>query len=559
MLTHYRELLRQSLGTILVAALIAGAAAFGLSLLLLRAMPIYESSVTLNMQPSTEDLQFNSAFMGVSQFNPATIIAQTHIERILSRPVIERAVDIVLEQSGGAALIDPPNAFDRFRAGVFRWLRIMNSGFFAPPTQREAYVGDLRSATSVEIVEGSYILLVTVAYTDPVLAARAANALAQAYVDHARDGFARDAAEVDRSLDAVVRRTENRRADLVEERRAIELDLGVTDIPAERTNLLSERSAAREALQEARIEIAELRTRLTGLQDGAIQEGDADLARQFRQGLVAARASIAATEAQLDERRANLGAAEDALRDLDAAQEAFADVDRRIAGVDADLAELQDRRVQIELAREARLSQVRTISEARVPVYPSFPKVLVNTIVGTVLGAILATVPILAMDVLGDRIRTSEDLRGGFGSRVLPSVTPRLRRQARRFLRRGGRPSRALRRYAEQMGRQFVSEGPRRWPAEAVRVTATGSPDDVAGLATVMRAVIAVLGRQKADGSPLDVEALPPMSRIADWGASAGRHVVVGIPPGEATHAEIESIAAGDGPGRPATFATLVL
>ena len=93
MLDHYRELLRHFWKTIVIGALVAGGLTLALSMLLLRAAPIYEASVTLNMQPSTEELRFNSSFLGVSQFNPATIIAQTHIERLLSRKVAGRAIE----------------------------------------------------------------------------------------------------------------------------------------------------------------------------------------------------------------------------------------------------------------------------------------------------------------------------------------------------------------------------------------------------------------------------------------------------------------------------------
>ncbi|WP_308918060.1 hypothetical protein [Jannaschia sp. LMIT008] len=558
MLAHYRELFRQFRWTILGAAVVGGLGALAISMVLLRTMPIYESSVTLNMQPSAEDLQFNSAFLGVSQFNPATIIAQTHIERILSRPVMERAVDIVIEQSGGGGLSAPPDAFDRLRTDVFRWLRILNSGFFVPPTEIEAYINDLRGATSVEIVEGSYILLVTVSHTEPVIAARAANALAAAYVELAQTDLRNDAAEVDRSLDVIVDRNEALLSELMDERQAIGSALGVVDVAAERENLLAGRAAALEALQDARIDMAEARATISGLEDSVENESDGDLARQFRQALVTARASIATAEVRFAEREANLRAAQDALRELDAAQNTLADVEQRIASMEAELAELQQRRVRTDLAREARLSQVRTISEAQVPIYPTSPKVLFNTIVGFIVGAVLATVPILAMDVLGDRIRTSEDLRGGFSSRVLPPIRPKLVRSARRFLRRGGRPPRRLRRFAEQLGLLFATTGPRRWPDRAVHVTALGSTREVEDTEAVLRAAVGILDRRGADGARIEVEMLPPLPHIRDWGARAGQHVVIGIPPGEATRTEVRSVANALGDQPPATFAALM-
>src|SRR5690606_26645942 len=158
MFNHYTDLLRHYRKTLVLGALVAGILTLILSLVAQKIMPIYEATVTLNMQPSEEELRFNSGFMGVSQFNPATIIVQTHIERLLSQQVANRALDILIEQSGGALPVVPPTAFDRFKAEFRRWYNILNYGYFVVPPQRDAFVTDLINATEVEYVEGSYIL-----------------------------------------------------------------------------------------------------------------------------------------------------------------------------------------------------------------------------------------------------------------------------------------------------------------------------------------------------------------------------------------------------------------
>ena len=397
----------------------------------------------------------------------------------------------------------------------------------------------------------------SVSHSDPQVAADAANALAEAYIIQAQVDFSEDAAEVDRTLEVVQTRAEGDLAELVTRRRDIARQLGITSLSAERTELLDSRSAARLALQEAELDIAQLRTQVEGLAGSAGREGDADIARQLRQTLVEVRASISAAETRRTLREENLRRAEQALRDLAVAEDSFLELDQKIKEAETDLAELQERRVQIELAREARLSQVRTISDARVPVYPRFPKVLVNTIVGLILGGILVLVPVSAMDILGDRVRTTEDLRGSFGTRVLPAVSPRLLRQARKYRKRGRMPGAALRRFADIVGRRLSSEGPRRWPDSTLYVTAMGSDADTAKLATVMRAVVAFLEREGPDGTPLKVKALPTLSRLSDWTKHSGDHVVIGLHAGEALRDELDSIA-GHGSEMSPTFATIL-
>ena len=204
MISHYSDLLRHYWKMILSGAAGAGLLAYLLSVLLLDAMPFYKASVAVNMQPSEEALMFNRGFLGVSQFNPATIIAQTHIERILSREVAERTLDILLAEPGAAAAPEPPNALDRIKAAFWRTWNNLNYGYFVQPTEREQQINDLMGAIDVEMVEGSYILLVEITYDNPEIAARAANALLQAYIDQTREDFSVDSTALDNALETVI-------------------------------------------------------------------------------------------------------------------------------------------------------------------------------------------------------------------------------------------------------------------------------------------------------------------------------------------------------------------
>jgi len=558
MLDHYRELLRHFWKTIVIGALVAGGLTLALSMLLLRAAPIYEASVTLNMQPSTEELRFNSSFLGVSQFNPATIIAQTHIERLLSRKVAGRAIDILTEEAGGTLQIEPPTAFRRFKAAVWRWYNILNFGYCQPQPVRETYFSDLLGATKVETVEGSYILLVSVSHSDPALAARAANALAQAYVDQTRDEFRTDAAQVDETLQNVIAAREKDLARYAAEYQNTASNFGITNLDQERSIMLDTRAAARAALQNAEVELALLDTTIASLEASITRASDAETVRQLRQTLAETQASRAGNEARLEFRSQRVSDADQALRELKTAGEALAQIEQRITETEADLTELQNRQVAAGVAREAQLSQIRTIDSASVPVYPKFPKVLINTIVATILGSILVLVPIVAMDVLGDRARTSEDLRRTLGTRVLPPVTRRLLRQARRYLD-GGKPGTALQRYAHAVGRRFVSDSPHRWPSKALLVTAFGTQADVTALHDLFKAVLKIAAPTAADGGVPEAVELPPIARIADWSVYKDRQVVVGLRSGVVDRDELNALGRSDAVASgPVSYATLL-
>ncbi|OED49880.1 hypothetical protein [Leisingera sp. S232] len=562
MLNHYIELLSLFRRKILKTALFSAGAALVLSLLLLKEMPIYESSVTMNMQPSQEDLRFNSAFLGVSQFNPATIIAQSHIERLLSRPVAGRAIDILVSQNDGNMPSDPPSVIGKLRKAVFRWLRILNSGYFVDLPEREQYISDLISASNIEIVEGSYILQASVSYTDPVIAAAAANALAQAYIEAAQEELSRDAARVDDALKAVQEDEEAKLALLLEERWSLEKQLGVSSLAAERSYRQDNRSAARHALEEANVVLLERESQLEALVAAIAREGDAGISRQLRQDLVKIRGALASARVRQAQRQDNLDAAEQALQDLGQAQEAFVAVDQRIADTRTELADLQERRIQTELARNAQLSQVRIISAAEPAVYPKFPMVMFNTVVGFIVGSLVMLVPIFASDVLGTRLRTSEDVRAIFGARSLPRLTPALLSAAKSVVKRDRAATPALRAFAEQVGHRLAVEGSGRWPTDTLYVTTQGASANANDLQLVMQAVVKILGRKNAQGEPLPVTALLPVSQISDWSALSRHHLVIGLASGGTNEAEVIGLAGGaqvsENGRSPSTFAMLL-
>lgn len=547
MLKHYLDLLSHFRKVVLIGAVGTGALACVLSILLLEVMPLYKSSVTLNMEPSDEALSFNRAFMGVTQFSPASIITQTHIERLLSRPVAERALDILISEAGGDLPVDPPTVLDKVKTALWQTWNVLNYGYFSPPLERDQWLNDLMSATDVTMVEGSYILYLEIIYDQPEMAARAANALARAYIETASQQFAADAAAVDA---AIARLQADKNAELAsgrETRRALERQLGFNSVDEGRAVLISGRVEAAKAVNDAERQIRQLREKLEAV--GATEDEAVALLADLPQAV------------ELAERRVGtLNRANAALAALEETDAALAAVDLRIREIETDLATLQDRRQKTSLAREARMQQVRIISEALVPVYPFFPKVLLNTMVGTILGAILALAPIAMLDVLDDRVRTAADLRQIVGSRTLPSVSRGLGARARDFLRGSATPGRQLVQFADVMARRLAVEMPGRARGRRIYVTALGSAEQMARLQAVVDAALRQTEPLPVEGAPqTEVVALPAFGRIADWGRDGDGAVIVGLASGSADRLEVEGMAAAiAGPNSPPFFAVLL-
>lgn len=529
MLTHYLDLVRQFWKLILATAFGTGVLAGALSMILLQVMPVYRSSVTMNMQPSEEALRFNNAFRGVSQFNPATIIAQAHIERLLSRPVAERALDILIAEGADPLAADTPDALQRVKAFLLRTWAVLNYGYYEPAADRDRMVNDLMQATDLKAVAGSYILRLEVSYDDPDLAARAANALSRAYIEVASEDFAREAAAADAALARLQSERQAELARQMERRREADRALGFESVEDGRAILLAARTEARQALAASERQVAALRERI----DRTAVADTAALARL--------RAELHAAEVLVDRGVEALAEAEAGLQALDRTETELLEIDQKIREAETDLDELQTRRIAAELAREARLNQVRVINEAVVPAYPAFPKVLVNTVIGTILGGLLVIAPIAMLDVLDDRVRTAEDLRQAVGSRALRTVSRNLVAQARQFLQTGRPPGRMLEEYAATMGRRFLTQGRQRWPERPVYVTAFGLSEDVARLHAVIEAAVRIVAPQGGDGTvPPRVVALPEMSMLTDWSAYRDGTMVIGVAAGKASSVEVE-------------------
>ncbi|MEM1313634.1 MAG: hypothetical protein AAGI51_03715, partial [Pseudomonadota bacterium] len=412
---------------------------------------------------------------------------------------------------------------------------------------REQALADLTDAIDIEVVAGSYIMSLEVSYDDPDLAARAANALARAYIEVSGEDFAEEAAVVDAALAELQAKKETDLAAHLLRRRTLDRELGFQSLDDGRAMLLGNRTAARQAVAASERQLDVLQERLE-----SAEETDAEALAELQ-------ARLQDSQVLAARRNEALAAAEVELETLDLTESRLAEIDQRIIEAESDLAELQSRRILTELAREARLEQVQIINDAVAPTYPAFPKVMLNAVMGVIVGMALALAPIVARDVLDDRVRTAEDLRAAVGARALPTTSRRLHEQARRYLRRGRKPGRTLSLYAEAMGRRFLSEGRPRWPEERLYVTAFGSQEDVSRLHAVTEAAARLLAPAGGpDGKAPVVVELPKLSHLVDWSPCAEATAVIGVAAGEADRAEVERAAASAREAGAAPFVTVI-
>lgn len=384
LLRHYRRLI------VATWVFIVGGVA-GFSVLFLFVIPLYTATAKITLLPTQSELAFSNQFVRSTTINPANLLTQTHIEYLLSFETSEETVQRIIEQFPPESRPEPTglkaafrDGFIAFRSGVWRVYNTLNSGRHVEVDPMTDAILGLQDGIKVEMVEGTYILEISVTMDHPKGAAVAANLLAEVYVDRLRDE------------------------------------------------------------------------------------------------------ALAAADRMEEELRAQLSAP------------------------GGDYTQIEDQIRALQLTRSANLDTLRVIDPAVEPVYPSFPKVVVNTIFAIV-GAIFATAFILVVgDTFSSRIKTNADLARVMGAKALGSV--RLR---------GGRLKPGWRKglvaFRRRMNLQADPD-----PAHGA-VIAAGTSADAAEAKTLIDAVVAPAAAEAASVSPRNAGSAARTPEAAEEVHTAGR------------------------------------
>jgi len=550
MLSHYLELLRLYRARILITVLVAGLTGLMLSVLILKTSPSYTASVTLNMQPSEEALLFNRQFMGQSQFNPATIITQTHIERILSKPVAERAIQKLREERGDVTQIErEPSILGNLKLLLWKTWTRLNYGEYRPAPEELQLTNELLEALDIETVEGSYILKIEAAHEYPTIAADVANAVAETYVVMAAEEFAAEsdrAAEVlrqrvidmDATLDTLLREKETLRqrydiADIA--RQASLLLVSIEDAQAR----LAEDQLKRQLLQ---IELDRLTDQISGRSSNStgpintLNERISDLDQ-----LLSFRSS------QIAQKSAELSL-------LSNRESEFTEINEQIETARAEVATVRQQLSSFELGVQTQARQIQLVSPASAPLYPSSPKVLVNFIASMIVATLLCFMVAVVQDIFGARIRTGADLNATVGDRALPAGSARMLAKKRSFigLRRFRREAQ-LRQFIEAFGQTMsVEDG---WKSSGIIITGYLPNEELIEVRNFIASVVRQSIRGPGQDEQFKISTIGPIHGVKDWDAIQKGPVIVALKPNQKFDYEIQgALELGRNPVRKPMF-----
>jgi len=397
----------------------------GLSTAILYALPFYTATATVAILPTDAEIAYTKNLGGDGQSGAAALMPALHIEYLLSRPVAERVLEKVRAQLDQQAPVEGWKLAVKEVVGEtvkfgFKVYSILNSGKFVEPTPYEQALSRLMRSIDLEVVENSFILQIEVTLPQNAQAtALAANALAEAYVERVTEQTSKAAQSLIDSIDKEIEKRNQKYRELQDREYVLRKEAGILSLEQERQSLLSAREIEQERLLEIKIEREELEARLK-----AYENDRAELRRRGTLALV--EEEIALSDAKLSAlarrealRQQSVDGINDELASLNERENPIIEIQREIARVRDEIDGLEGRKTELGLSQSKALSIVRIVNPAMEPIYASFPKVVVNTVIAILASIFIAIFVLIAVDTLPGSVKTSVDLRRLVGNRAL--------------------------------------------------------------------------------------------------------------------------------------------
>lgn len=379
----------------IVVALVLGCtlAAWLFSVTVLANDPVFESAARLNIVPTGEELGYANRFVRGSNFEGGSVLVQTYAEFAHTRPVVAPIVDRYIAEHARAADQNPAGWIAANTGppalSPGRLVAILNYGSAPVVPLRDDMIDALIENTRIEIVEGTYLIRITVGWDDPESAAWFANALADAVIARADTRSRLAGTEIAESLSDRLAQKKAELAATLRQSRGLKGSLGVVDIDRQKLALLeaqvteqSQLTSDQATLKTSESQVAGLRRQANGKLTSAQQIVEQTLATEapradgIRRGIAVREGRVAQIRAQI----AKLGRNEDAVKALD----------DRAAALQTEVTALTERVSFSETENLANAPRIELVERAVPPLVRSSPKTLFNTALGFVAGCALA-------------------------------------------------------------------------------------------------------------------------------------------------------------------------
>jgi len=429
--------------------------------------PVYEGTVQLLIEKTDPNVL---SFKGVTEERAGFGIDdyyQTQYKLLQSRSLARR----VVEKLG--LLSDPAYGGPRTKEEV--------DAILAQPAgqspELEGAIDGFLGSVSVRPVRNSRLVNVGFSSFQPDLAARAANALANAYIEQSLDQRFQTSSEAGTWLNDQIKDQQRKVEELGRQLQAIREREGLVNIDERRTLLeqrLKELGTALNERKTERLQKEALWRQMAGagnpeelpdvMRSGLVQSLRIELANLERQQAqlleryLDQHPEVVKVRNQIDETRKKIRAeAQRVIRSaendykaaaaqessvsaaLEAAKQETQDIARRAVNYDAQkreadaaqqvLTSLMSREKETNVATELKSSNIRIVDPATVPKYPVKPRKIRDIAMGLLLGLFLSVGLAFFLEYLDNTLKTPDDIRRYLGAPLL-GVVPELKSQS---------------------------------------------------------------------------------------------------------------------------------
>jgi len=338
--------------------------------------PTYTAKTTVTMLPSYSEIMYTLRRSDFDGQNPALVLTQTQTEFLLSRTIASTIVDqLVAEGMIADPDADSAGALTRFVVRPISRIpghvqTFLNYGRLGGESARERLVTRMQRGIRVGNVPGSYILSISVTWPDPEIAQRAANLLANTYMETTR--------EQNRQAMALMRR--------FAEERINEDHLRLREVEGQIRDLKSQSSVYLSLVSETPLQLKQLEDYVT--QKSKLELRSLELRARIESGrktgsftdTMAMHADYVATRDALKDLRGMMARRQAELDKVPATEFNLVQLQLRKEQITQSLEAFQEMLIQAGIAETSYLHTVRVIDAAKLPTLPSGPGLLTSQI-----------------------------------------------------------------------------------------------------------------------------------------------------------------------------------
>lgn len=396
----------------------------GLSIALLYINPIYSGTAKILMKPTEAEISFTRGWVMDSQFSPASVMAQTHMEYIMSRPVLERTVRKIIAELPPQP---PPEGFkakmsefaSKAKQVFWKTYNTLNYGKYIPLTPFQDAYAELEDGVDIEIIESSYLLEIEVCLKYQEAVKIAANELANGYVERVFEQTNKAAKKIETFLNQEISNHENVISTLVSKEFDLRKKINLLDLQMDNETLNSIHESEQAKMSDLKITAQELATRLKSLKGQKKKIRAPRIEELIEETLIIGEAKLKALNETIPKRKSIVEGINEEKIALIEGKRFLEELQRSQVQHNSAIKELRKRKLVNKMAQSKVLSQVQIIDPAVTPRYPKYPKVLINTIVGFIAGTLIAVFVLVVIESTSKKVKTSSDLRRIVGERYI--------------------------------------------------------------------------------------------------------------------------------------------